>query len=572
MKTRKRQGTKRRMKGGILSYLRDLYSRRQQRLNNRITDQQRSVYQQYAFSRPQISCKNSGECLLFGKEVEQLLSFFSNFNLDMNQYEANTTITLTKLPVNSANGLVAEVKFSKENFDAFALLKTPLSLDADNLWYEYLVGLKVNPWSLIFPSLTMTFGLYADIPLSNYRQKKPTPFMFKGKVVANPTDVTQSCLKENRQHLCLLTQYFENTVSLFQHKINKHPDLWYMYFQIYYTLYYLGKLRFIHNDLHANNVLVVHLPKPMKFVYDMVLMDGNKFQFSFYSQELVKIIDYGRSKVAVLTNKEVNRRKEALFNIAEKAAKQHFIGKEGPEYAYVRKKIRPDEVFKRFIEGDRLLLAELLEEIEDSDSSAILNSLCNEDKCTDDVILLDYIQRAKIEYQDYLKWKSKLSVDELQNLQENEEIFLYDKKYLSFVKPYLDFFGKLHDVMTGVDPDSIGVGAINAYNKLRGWGGHDPVITSSCGNSIGYEMANLYVKGKDFFHTERNKRLIDDKDLLQSEKPKEDNIRKYPLYKVFDFCYEEAKKVKKDRNIPDELYGTLYVKGPTMEPMVFTKA
>jgi hypothetical protein len=229
-------------------------------------------------------------------------------------------------------------------------------------------------------------------------------------------------------------------------------------------------------------------------------------------------------------------------------------------------------VFKRFIEGDRLLLAELLEEIEDSDSSAILNSLCNEDNCTDDVILLDYIQRAKIEYQDYLKWKSKLSVDELQNLQENEEIFLYDKKYLSFVKPYLDFFGKLHDVMTGVDPDSIGVGAINAYNKLRGWGGHDPVITSSCGNSIGYEMANLYVKGKDFFHTERNKRLIDDKDLLQSEKPKEDNIRKYPLYKVFDFCYEEAKKVKKDRNIPDELYGTLYVKGPTMEPMVFTKA
>jgi hypothetical protein len=561
MKTRKRRGTKRRMKGGILSYLRDLYSRRQQR----------SVYQQYAFSRPQISCQNSGECLLFGEEGEQLLSFFNNFNLDMNQYEANTTITLTKLPVNSANGLVAEVKFSKEGFDAFALLKTPLKINADNLWYEYLIGLKVNPWSLIFPSLTMTFGLYADIPLSDYREGKPTPFKFKGKVVANSLDVTQSCLEENRQHLCLLTQYFENTVSLHRHREKKHPDLWYMYFQIYYTLYYLGKLRFIHNDLRANNVLVVHLPKPMKFVYDMVLMDGNKFQFSFYSQELVKIIDYGRSKVAVLTNEEVKTRKEALFNIAENAAMQHFHEKD-EEYAYVRKKIRPDDMFELFIEGGRDLLAELLEEIDDSDSSEILNSLCKEDKCSDDVILFDYLQRAKKEYQDYLKWKKTLSYNERMNFQENEKIFLQNKKYLSFVKPYLDYFGKLHDVMTGVNRDSVGVNAIKEYKSINGWGGHDPVITSSCGNYIGYNMANLYVKGKDFFHTERNKRLIDDKDLLQSELRTRENIRENPLYEVFDLCYEEAKELNMDRDVPEELYGTLYVKGPTMEPMIFTKA
>lgn len=570
MKTHKRRGTKRRMKGGFVPYLRDMYTRRKQRMNDRIKDQQRSVYQQYAFSRPQISCQNSGECLLFGEEGEQMLSFFSNFNLDMNQYEANTTIMLKKLPVNSANGIVAEVKFSKDGFDAFALLKTPLSLDADNLWYEYLVGLKVNPWALIFPSLTMTFGLYANIPLSSYRQGKSTPFKFKGKVVANPRDVTQSCMEENREHLCLLTQYFENTVALSQHRKNKHPDLWYMYFQIYYTLYYLGKLRFIHNDLHYNNVLVVDLPKPMKFVYDMVMHDESKFQFEFYSQKLVKIIDYGRSKVAVLTNEEVKTRKVELKVIAEKAAMQHYIGNKGPEYAYVREKIRPDEVFERFIQGDRILLAELLEEIEDSDSSAILNSLCNEDKCTDDVILSDYIERAKKEYEDYLSWKKKLSPDELQNFEENEMIFLHDKRYLSFVKPSLDFYNELHNVMMG--DNTHGVEVIKAYNSRFGWGGHDPVITSSCGNYIGFETANLYVKGKDFFHTERNKPLTDDKDLLQMKVPEGTSIRDNPLYTIFYFCYADATKLNKKRPIPTELYGTLHVKGPTMEPMVFTKA
>jgi serine/threonine protein kinase len=581
MKTRNRRGTKRRMKGGFVRYLRDMYTRRQKRLN---LQRQRSVMQEYAVPRSKIKCQNSGECLLFGLEAEELLSFFSNFNLDMNQEEANTVITLKKLPVNSANGIVAEVKFTKtvetkvsetfsdvEQFDAFALLKTPLSLKADNLWYEYLVGLKVNPWALIFPSLTMTYGMYLNIPLAGYLKGQATRFTFKGKVVENPRDITQSCFDNNSQHLCLLTQYFEHTVPLSRHRNNSHPDLWYMYFQIYYTLYYLGKLRFIHNDLHSNNVLVVRLPKPMKFVYDMVMQDGKKFQFEFYCQHLVKIIDYGRSKVSVLTNEQMQRRKTELFEIAKNAILQNGRDKKGEEFAYVREKIRSDAVFDGFIQGGIERLAELLEEIEDSDSSAILDSLCNEEKCTkDDDLLYDYVQRAKPEYQEYLKWKSTITLDEFADFDQVENNFLTTKPYLAFVKPALTSQRKLYDVMTGDDSDAVNI--IKEYYKVRGWDGYNPVITSSCGNYIGFEMANLYVKGKDFFHTERNQPLIDDKDLLQREVNKGISTRDNPLNEIFDFCYYEADKLNKARTIPTEVYGTLHVKGPTMEPMVFTKA
>ena len=113
---------------------------------------------------------------------------------------------------------------------------------------------------------------------------------------------------------------------------------------------------------------------------------------------------------------------------------------------------------------------------------------------------------------------------------------------------------------------------IKEYLRNVGYDGYNPVITSSCGNYIGFEMPNLYVKGKDFFHTQKNKKLIDDKDLLQSHVSSEISIRGFSLYEIFNLCHFHAKELNDARTIPTEVYGTLHVKGPTMEPMVFTKA
>jgi hypothetical protein len=339
-----------------------------------------AVYPENMYSLP-IHCKDAKWCMLFGEELEQLVSYFNNFMLDMNQTKEQTAIALKKLPVNSMNGLVAEVQFTKHGVDAYALLKKSLDINSDSLWYEYLVGQIINPWCFIFPSFLLTFGLYRDVPIEKYTKNESKPFIFEGSPVLSTQNISDSCQSINRHHLCLLTQFLHGSSSLYSNY--DHPDILFMKYQIYYTLFHLGKLRFMHNDLHYQNVLVVTLPLPLKFVYEQKVGPP----VIFYTDKWVKFIDYGRSKVSGLTNDEVERKRKDLHKLLTDSL---VLPEKSPERVELERRLT-SETFKK-IKLQQIPIhkgVELLEESEPSDSSEYLDSLCSSPLCDDKRLLTE---------------------------------------------------------------------------------------------------------------------------------------------------------------------------------------
>jgi hypothetical protein len=233
-------------------------------------------------------CKSSGDCLAFGKysdELNRLFNHFADFSF--------ASGTIKSLGEVSSNGFVREIKYEKNGYTAYSVLKSSATPNADNLGYEYIVGKQfINKIIKCFPCFVYTYGLYyynspRDYTLVKNAYQYPATKLTNA-IRVSTIDYEQMC--ENSKHACVLIQHLHNSVPILN-KI-KSIDLPHMLFIVYHALHAIRN-SFTHYDLHYNNVLIFKLPptKCIQYVYHF----NHGRTFTFRSKHVPKIIDYGRS-------------------------------------------------------------------------------------------------------------------------------------------------------------------------------------------------------------------------------------------------------------------------------------
>lgn len=252
-------------------------------------------------------CSDSGVCLAYGRESTKIKDFFDGFSTF--KY-ATDPIKMIGKP--SANGFIQQIKYERENYTAYALIKSSAEKDSDNLLYEYIVGQYVNKQNQFFPCFLETYEIFLyfnDAMWQMAKDKKMTRAELRRKlstldeVIAHSRakypDVNRyeaACIHSKR--LCILIQNFNNVESMQDLvKDNKHSSFFMtnilvgILFQIYGPL---GALEdeFSHQDFHGHNSLC-YVPRNghyTTFIYHFA--DGSTVTFN--SEYTVKIIDYGR--------------------------------------------------------------------------------------------------------------------------------------------------------------------------------------------------------------------------------------------------------------------------------------
>ncbi len=246
-------------------------------------------------------CKSSGECLAFGKYADELNTFFHHF-ADFSYASG----TIQKIGSNSSNGFVREIKYEKDGYTAYSILKSSTLAKSDNLVYEYIVGKHfVNKIIKQFPCFLYTYGLYFYKTAAAHTKVKAAD---QYNASALSTDIKVSTIQYDKmckdaKRACILVQHLHNSVSL-NSMILDTPfvmfDLIYILFIIYQALHSL-RTKFTHYDLHTENVLLCKLPANTCIQYVYHLSDKN---LTFRLPYVPKIIDYGRCYFNASTNTE----------------------------------------------------------------------------------------------------------------------------------------------------------------------------------------------------------------------------------------------------------------------------
>lgn len=227
-------------------------------------------------------CPSSGECISFGQHVHEINQYF-----DFTSFAHVTNLQL--LGTSSANGFIHKVSYNKKNYSAYAILKSSQREGADNILYEYLVGMYVNQVMLRFPCFIQTYGLFSYQPLfMNLPAKEQLQ-----SLTLQPVNFGNSCVAPTE--LSILIQHVPTKFSLYNivKKLNYLSafGLNHILFILYHALSSLST-SFTHYDLHSENV-ILYIPdinKCIQYVYHFE--DGS--QLSFKSPCVPKIIDYGR--------------------------------------------------------------------------------------------------------------------------------------------------------------------------------------------------------------------------------------------------------------------------------------
>lgn len=255
-------------------------------------------------------CSDSGECVIFGLERERIQKFFDNFKLTTGLINIKQ---IKQLGAPSANGFVTEIPYKKENYKAYAVLKSAIDKDSDNLYYEALVGLYLNKKGLIHPCFLDTYNIFYynnTHTYNSFRDKKITdsgllnninPLLDKYNYenMFSEEKISKSCI--DSKYLCILIQHLKNADTLYEYmkKYKAEENFFTVFlvnilFQVYCPLSSLSD-EFTHYDLHAGNVLI-YQPSAMnkrhvKMIYHYP--DDSIVEFNTYG--IAKIIDYGRS-------------------------------------------------------------------------------------------------------------------------------------------------------------------------------------------------------------------------------------------------------------------------------------
>jgi hypothetical protein len=239
-------------------------------------------------------CSDAGVCLAFGTESKKILEFFNKFK-DFK----NISHPIKRIGAVSSNGFVNEITYTKYDYIANAILKSSIQNSADNLMYEYYVGLFINNVNKYFPCFVETYGLYrynsiADWDTLKDNRSNPPKSLIDGLSVI-PINWTTGCTYS--KYIAILIQHIKNAVSLKDMIISMDGDEFVEYdlinilYQIYMPLARMHN-RFTHYDLHADNVL---LYKPVENKYIQYHYHFPDKVVEFKSQYIAKMIDYGRS-------------------------------------------------------------------------------------------------------------------------------------------------------------------------------------------------------------------------------------------------------------------------------------
>ena len=202
-------------------------------------------------------CSDSGVCLAFGTNRNTITKFFDGFTNF--QYVVTPIRSLGK-PSN--NGFVKEIKYEKNGYNAYAVLKSSAEFDSDNLVYEYIVGQFINHQCLFYPCFLETYGLYFYKDALKWKHVKDTSttsttILEKSLDIQHSIDYVKMC--EKSKYAAILIQHLKDVTTLNDMVETSFDaicyDLIYILYQVYMPLAQL-KNHFTHYDLHGENVLL----------------------------------------------------------------------------------------------------------------------------------------------------------------------------------------------------------------------------------------------------------------------------------------------------------------------------
>ena len=288
-----------------------------------------------------LKCNNTNKCISFGPDKKRLNTFFEFTTF---KYLINPQKIIGNP---SVNGFATLFNYKRDDFESTAILKTSISKDSDNLFYEYIVGkVYINEQLKFFPCFVETYSVYINDILYLQNERKRTPLLkhileinrLKNKLIKqgkndnsdiryndillsikdkiynlsddikqkfknisnttleNTTSITETC--SNSDKLSILIDTVPSSISLYYYMENNitEPDFLYtlinILFQIYSVLSVLQD-EFTHYDLHTNNVLLYEVENNGYITMNYTPKDGKII--SFDTKYIAKIIDYGRS-------------------------------------------------------------------------------------------------------------------------------------------------------------------------------------------------------------------------------------------------------------------------------------
>ena len=275
-------------------------------------DKRRSIFLQAI-------CSDSGVCIAFGKERKKIFNFFEGF----------TTFTYLKnikaIGSVSVNGFVKELEYEREGYKSYAVLKSSRQKNADNLMYEYFVGLMINKLAEQAPCFVETYGHFkykpdryfqSDMYREKFQNEVPGYKDLKKILIPHkPNKIYYDDSCENSINQCILLQHIKGAKSIGDKLYSRVPDydfimndFLYAIYQIYYVL---GRKRYVftHYDLHPDNV-ILYKPVEGKYIQFHYHLGPTMRPLSFKSQYIAKMIDYGRSFINL--NKQSNS--ETYYN------------------------------------------------------------------------------------------------------------------------------------------------------------------------------------------------------------------------------------------------------------------
>jgi len=242
-------------------------------------------------------CSNSGQCVSFGKYTTEITAYFKGFT----GFEYALT-PISAIGGLSANGFIKEIKYERNGYNAYAILKSSRTPDADNLVYEYIVGNKfINRILKKFPCFIETYGFYFyDFDSSWKRMLINRPLnkaVLNGLELQRTIDYNKAC--SDSKLAALLIQHIKDARPLktvlstgARYSDFTIYELLYVLFIIYQALAALSTV-FTHYDLHSDNILLFE-PHPGKYIeYHYYLRNGTTIEFK--CSYVPKMIDYGRS-------------------------------------------------------------------------------------------------------------------------------------------------------------------------------------------------------------------------------------------------------------------------------------
>jgi len=275
-------------------------------------------------------CPNSGQCVSFGLETEKIRKYFNDYDLSLVDKSEEIDI----LGGDSANGFIFEIPLVKDGYKVYMVLKNSRNADADNLFYEGLVGLYVNKKNYIFPCFVETYGIYmwTNIDAHNnavkYSQGKTLNPPALDKLKNIQKYFSYKAFFEDSEFAFKTCDFAQAGAVLVQHihkarsidgfvkefRGNKAFCTFHLPQYLYQVYAPLGMLsnEFNHYDLHTDNVVLYRIgneqanrdrlreievggvPNNGQYITMHYHYPGGEV-VSFNTFDIAKIIDYGRS-------------------------------------------------------------------------------------------------------------------------------------------------------------------------------------------------------------------------------------------------------------------------------------